>query len=174
VPEDVALLLLAPLAGMLGNTLLQMTLGWLLPVAAHIRVQFLSFAFGMLVTVIVFVGLLPQDRIAAIDRAGYLLLHVMTYGFLGFCFFNMISANVSSLRVRLLKEYLSHDPMPLADDEIFRRYPAWQILEVRLARLESGRQIYSRAGRYYSRSGPVTFIGWIFAALRRFLLGGSS
>ena len=102
------------------------------------------------------------------------MLYVITYACLGFCFFNMINANVSSLRVRLLKEYLSHDPAPLSDAEIFRRYPVRQILEARLARLESGRQIYVSAGRYYVRRGIVTFIGRFFAVLRRLLLRACS
>ena len=170
MPENVAVLLLAPLTGLMGNALLQIILGRLVLVGAHLRTQFLSFGFGTLVTVVILVELLWQSRFAPTDRVGYLMLYVITYACLGFCFFNMINANVSSLRVRLIREYLSHDPVPLPDVEILRRYPARQILETRLARLESGRQIYVSAGRYYVRRGIVTFIGRFFSVLRRFLL----
>jgi hypothetical protein len=77
---------------------------------------------------------------------------------------------MSSLRVRLLREYLSHHPTPLPDAAIFRRYQAREMLEARLARLQSGGQIYSRAGRHYRGKRFVMVIGWFFERLRRLLL----
>lgn len=170
MPDNVLILLLAPLAGLTGDAFIHIVLARVVPGNAHLRTQFLSFGFGMAITTLILVELLWQYPFAPADRMGYLVLHALTYAFLGFCFFNMISANISSLRVRLLKEYLAHDPDPLPDAAIFRRYPAREILEARLARLESGRQIYVSAGRYHVRQGTVTFIGQFFAALRRFLL----
>lgn len=168
--ENVAVLLLAPFIGLTGNVLLQIILVRLVPGGAHLRIQFLSFGFGIVITALILVDLLGQSQFAPVDRMGYLLLHLITYACLGFCFFNMINANVSSLRVRLLKEYYSHDPFPLPDAAIFQRYPSGEILEARLARLESGRQIYMTGGCYYVRKGVVTLIGQFFAVLRRFLL----
>jgi len=170
MPDTVLILLLAPLAGLLADALLQIVLARVVPGGAHLRTQFLSFGFGLVITVLVLAGLLWQYPFARGDRAGYLLLHVIVYVCFGFCFFNMINANVSSLRVRMLKEYLSHDPKPLPDAIIFQRYPAREILQARIARLRSGRQIYLSAGRYYVRRGIVILIGRFFAALRRLLL----
>lgn len=168
--ENVPVLLLAPFIGLMGNAILQIVLSRLVPGGTHLRVQFLSFGFGMVVTVLILVDLLGQSQFAPADRTGYLLLHVITYACLGFCFFNMINANISSLRLRLLREYLAHDPMSLPDAAIFQRYQAGEILEARLSRLESGRQVFLSAGRYYVRRGAVTLIGKFFTALRQLLL----
>lgn len=172
--QSISLLLTAPLAGLMGNALLQILIAWIVSGGAHLRTQFLSFGFGMIVTVVTLAGLLWQHPVTQADRIGYLLLHVLIYACFGFCFFNMVNANISSLRVRLIKEYLMHDPAPLPDEIVFQRYSSREILEARLARLLAGGQIYATSGRYYVRRGIVVWIGRFFAALRRLLLGASS
>jgi hypothetical protein len=170
--ENVPVLLLAPFAGFVADVFVQFALSQFAARRGHLRTQFLSFGVGLVVTVIALTDLLWRYPFASADRVGYLILYIMIYVCFGYCFFNVISANVSSLRVRMLKEYLLHDPTPLPDSAMYQRYPARQILEARLARLVSGRQIYMNAGRYYVRLGTVIFIGRFFATLRRFLLPG--
>jgi len=93
----------------------------------------------------------------------------LTYG-VGFCFFNVINLNISSLRIRMLKEYYRQHPTPLSAVELMARYPVDQMLEARLVRLASGGQIAEMNGRFFSRPGAVTAIGCIFSGLRRLLL----
>ncbi len=168
--DAVAMLALAPLAGLAADIGLHMILVRIYRGGAHVRVQFIAFAFGMAITFVTLANLLWQYPFAPSDRLGYLLLHAIIYSCFGFGLFNVINANVSSLRLRMLKEYLLHDPAPLPDAVMYQRYPARAILAVRLARLESGRQIVSREGRYYTRGGSVVLIGRFFAALRWLLL----
>jgi hypothetical protein len=104
------------------------------------------------------------------DRAGYLALHMLIYACFGFCFFNVISANVSSLRVRILREMLAQDPKPMEKAVLRQRYSSRDILLARLARLEGSGQIEARDGRYYLRKGGILLIGKFFIALRRLLL----
>ena len=164
------LLLIAPLAGLATNVLLQALLARIVPRGAHLRSQFLSFALGLLVTLLLLLYLLARYPFSEADRIGYLVMHSIAYACLGFCFFNVINANVSSLRVRMLKEYLLHDPECLADAVMYKRYPAAEILAARLARLEAGKQIRMRDGRYYLCGRGVVLIGRFFAAMQRLLL----
>jgi hypothetical protein len=82
----------------------------------------------------------------------------------------VISANVSSLRIRILKEMLAQDPAPMENAALRAQYSASEMLLSRLARLERGGQIEARAGRYYLRKSGISLIGRFFAALRRLLL----
>jgi len=137
----------------------------------HVRREFISFGCGVLFSGVCLQTLLSGSGFDLIDRAGYLGLNLLSYTFLGFCFFNAINLNISSLRIRMLKEYHRQYPTPLTDAELIAKYNVRSMLEVRLARLESGRQLYQAHGRFFVRKGAVTVIGYFFAGLRRFLLG---
>ena len=166
--EKVLLMLLAPAAGLLVDAAMQAVLATR---AGPIRIQFLSFAAGGVVTITLLLAMLADSPFTGGDKAGYFALHLLIYACYGFCFFNVISANVSSLRVRILKEMLAHDPAPMPNAALSARYSAREMLLSRLARLESGGQIEARSGRYYLRKGGIVLIGRFFAGLRRLLLG---
>lgn len=170
MPDAVLCLSLAPISGFAVNMLTHAILARVFHGGAHVRIQFVSFGVGMVVAAAILISLLWQYPFATVDRVGYLLLHAMVYFCLGFGLFNVINANVSSLRVRMLKEYLDVDPAPLSDDAMFARYPASEILAARLTRLTAGEQIYFKDGRYYPCEGGVALIGRFFAALRWVLL----
>jgi hypothetical protein len=163
-------LLLGVVAGLGMNLMLQVILVRMVSGSVHVRIQFVSAIMGLVSTVVLLLISLRHFPLGALDRAGYLILHVLIYCCLAFCLFNIVNANVSSLRMRLLREYLRQDPRPISDAAILRQYSARQILETRLLRLTAGRQIELRGGRYYARWGIVSFICWCFGALRWFLL----
>lgn len=170
MPDAILYLPLAPIVGFSANMLTHVILARIFPGGAHVRIQFVSFGFGMAVTAAVLMRLLWQHPFSSMDRVGYLLLYAIIYLCLGFGLFNVINANVSSLRVRMLKEYLSADPAPLSDAAMFERYPAREILSARLTRLMAGGQIFMCNGRYYPLEGGVALIGRFFTVLRRLLL----
>jgi hypothetical protein len=170
MPEKALLLLVAPAAGLLVDVALQAVLARLVMRAGPIRLQFLSFGAGGFVAGILLAAMLFRWSFTVADRAGYLVLHMLIYACFGFCFFNVISANVSSLRVRILKEMLAQDPAPMGNSALSAKYSAREMLLSRLARLESGGQIEVRAGRYYLRKKSIALIGRFFAALQRLLL----
>jgi hypothetical protein len=165
------LLLIAPAAGLVADVVLQAVLARFAASEANLRLQFMSFGAGLLVTVALLFALLSGSRLTPVDNIGYGLLHVLAYACYGFIFFNMINANISSLRVRMLKEYLARSPVPLSDAELHAKYPAADMVSARLARLEAGGQILLRDGRYYMNGGGIAMIGAFFAGLRYLLLG---
>jgi len=173
VPDPTAarwLLTAAPLLGLAVNVAVQLGLCRLRLGFGQVRRQFLSFGAGLVAAGLVLALLLPRLRLGAWDRAGCLALHGLSYAFLGFLFFNVINLNISSLRIRMLKEFLAQHPRPLPDDRLRAKYNVRDMLTARLERLAGGRQIELRDGRYYSRRGTVVLIGHFFAGLRAFLL----
>ena len=163
--------LLAPAAGLAVDALLHAVLARLAPAAGPIRLQFLSFAGGAAVMVFLLCVMLAGSPSSAVDRAGYFALHFLIYAVYGFVFFNVISANVSSLRVRVLKEMLARDPAPMDAATLTERYSTRGMLLGRLARLESGGQIEARGGRYHLRKRALARLAAFFGGLRWLLLG---
>ncbi len=136
----------------------------------HVRRQFVSFGIGFAATAIGLLALLCRHRFSEVDCVGYFGLYLLSYLFLGFSFFHLINLNVSSLRIRILKEYLRHAPGALPDQVLLDRYNVSDMLDARLERLQSGNQIFFSNGRYFARSGGVQVIGGLFTFLRRLLL----
>jgi hypothetical protein len=164
-------LVVAPLAGIAADLLVHMILARAALPGAPVRIQFVAIAVGLAVTGVILAVMLIDTPMPAMDVAGRFALHLLAYICLGFVLFNVVNANVSSLRIRMLKEYLAHDPAPFADSDMFLRYPAREILEGRLVRLQAGGQIEARDGRFHISGRLVVTVGRFFAALRALLLG---
>jgi len=171
-PDPTALLLAscAAPAGLAANVIASIVLGRLPLSPGPVRRQFLAFGFGTLVVLAWLVRRLPAAGLAPADLAGHGALQLAAYAGLGFLFFNVINLNVSSLRIRMLGEYLRVHPAPLPEAALRERYSARSMLEARLARLAAGGQIGQVNGRYVHQPGAVTHIGHFFAFLQRLLL----
>jgi hypothetical protein len=172
-PEIPPLLLLtaAPLLGLAANVVLQILLGRISLSVGPIRRQLFCFACGFAVAAVCLVRLLPAAQLTPWDQGGYAALHLVSYVLLGFLFFNVINLNVSSLRIRMLREYAKVDPQPLSESMLRERFSARRMLDARLERLAAGGQLVERESRYFHRPGTVVLIGRIFAFLQRILLG---
>ena len=161
---------LAPILGLFANIATQIVLGRLPLPIGHVRRQFLSFGVGFAAATSWLVRWLPTRTMDWWDTAGFVALHLWCYAMLGFIFFNIINLNLSSLRVRMLKEYLRVDPQPLPDHVLREKYHTRGMLDARLERLLAGGQIVLRDGRYHVRRKAVFYIGRFFAFLQGFLL----
>lgn len=164
------MLLFAPACGLLADIALQAALPRFATRTGPIRLQFLAFGAGAVVTLILLVAMVLGGTYTAADRLGYIAMHLLIYACSGFCFFNVISANVSSLRVRILREMLALHPAPMDDEVLHARYSAREMLAARLVRLQAGGQVEERAGRYHLCKSGLSLVGGIFSALRRLLL----
>ena len=168
--QPVLPLLIAPAAGLLVDCAAQIVLSRLAP-GAPLRMLFLSFGAGLLVVVAVLAWLLAGGDFTAADLVGYFALHALIYACSGFCFFNVVSASVASLRVRMLREYLKRDPRPIPATDLSRLYSSREMVRARLERLQAGGQVELRNDRFYLRSRGVLMIGRLFSGLRTLLLG---
>jgi len=91
---------------------------------------------------------------------------VGTYLGLSFCYWTFLNLNITSLRIRVLRDLLKRGgAMPLTD--LLASYPDEERLQRRLDRLAGGGQIASRNGRWVLRSpSPLLMMARCFEALR--------
>jgi hypothetical protein len=170
LPGPVALAAVA-LLGLGINLGIQLILSRLPLKLGQLRQQFVSFGCGLAATAAGLVLCLNRQSLGPADYAGELALNLLSYAFLGFFLFNAINLNISSLRIRMLKEYLGQHPNPLSDSLLMTKYNVSAMLEARLTRLQAGGQILERDSRFYSRHGATIWIGYFFSGLRQILLG---
>jgi hypothetical protein len=99
------------------------------------------------------------------------LLGVATYLALAFGFWTFLNLNITSMRIRILRELLrAGGRMALSDLAVF--YTPAERLRRRLERLEKGRQIMREDGRWLLRSWQVLAIARCVEALRNLLYPG--
>jgi hypothetical protein len=166
-----AYLALIPVLGLAIDVLAQLVQSRLPHPAGHVRKQFISFGVGFAVSSGVLLRSLLNLPLGSLDASGLFVLHTLTYAFLGFCFFNLINLNVSSMRIRMVMEIHRQHPRPVTDSALRARYAVLEVLDARLLRLESGRQLDRRGDRLYLRRGAVLHIAHFFSGLRSLLFG---
>jgi len=162
-----------PIAGIVVDVASQIALSRLPLGVGHVRRQFLAFGCGLAAVVLLTLIFRPLLGAGLLEEAAGLLVSGLTYAFLGFVFFNALNANLSSLRVRLLKELLNREPHGLSATTLLERYGAAEILTARIGRLAAGGQLTQRGDRYFFQPKGVAVIGRFFAGLRRLLLGAA-
>lgn len=162
---------LIPVAGLLVDVVGQVVLSRLPLRIGHVRRQFLAFGLGLVSVLVLTLIARPQRGAGWLDEVSALAVSGLTYAFFGFVFFNALNANLSSLRVRLLKELQAREPEGLPASVLLERYGAEEILSARISRLAAGGQLVQRGDRYFFQPKGVAVIGRFFAGLRRLLLG---
>ena len=166
----VLLLLAAPVTGLAANVLTQLVLSRPLRKTGHLRLQFCSIFVGALVTVVTLLLVGSSYSLPLKVRIDHSVANFGSYLLLSFCFFNLVSSLIGSLRIRLLLEYERVDPDPIPEDQLRFLYPLEQMLDVRLERLARGGQIRVVGGKYLPVSGFVHYVGVLFVFLRVLLL----
>jgi hypothetical protein len=162
---------LIPMAGLMVDVTGQIALSRLPLSFGHVRRQFLAFGLGLGAVVLMTLLVRPHRGAGLVEEASGLVMSSLTYAFFAFVFFNALNANLSSLRVRLLKELHAREPEGLPAPILLKRYGAEEILSARIDRLAAGGQLVQRGDRFFFQPKGVAVIGRFFAGLRHLLLG---
>jgi hypothetical protein len=160
----------APLLGLLAEAVVQLIVcrtAWRLGL---LRIQFIGIGIGLGVTIGLLILLFRYLRVSLAASIDYFALYVFSYAFLAFCLFNLINSSIGSLRVRMIREYLKHYPIPLSIQTLCQIYSAKDMVRVRLERMLIGKQIEANNGRYFARKRLVSYIGTLFSFLQKLLL----
>ena len=88
---------------------------------------------------------------------GQLSMVMVTYFALGYCYFHFINLGETARRIRILRE-LQESKNGLTLEGILKRYNALAIINVRLQRMISNKQIVLQAGRYYIGSPLMLYM----------------
>ena len=100
-----------------------------------------------------------------------LLLNILTYSALGYCYFHFINLGETARRIRIIREIYDAGEEGLSQQSILERYNARQIVDLRLQRLLSKGQIIEREGRYYIGTPVVLLMAQTLAFLKRVIIG---
>ena len=102
-----------------------------------------------------------------------LSLSTVTYIALGYCYFHFINLGETARRVRIAIE-LWESEIGLSMDEILKRYNALMIINVRLQRMISNKQIVHRDGRYYISKPIMLYLAKAIVIMKLILLNKRS
>jgi hypothetical protein len=159
---------IAPLAGLVFAVLTQIA-------AVHVSRGKVgaSIIIGIIAGLAVTIAAIALGRAEAPGATGGFvdawLLGIATYLALAFGFWAFLNLNITSIRIRLLRQLRrAGGHMPLSDMAVF--YTPAERLRRRLERLEKGGQIRCEDGRWRLRSWQVLAIARCVEAWRSFIL----
>jgi hypothetical protein len=118
---------------------------------------------GLAVTLaVIFWGVLQEPGDGIVDAW---LLGVATYLALAFCFWAFINLNITSLRIRVLRQALRAGGT-IALSDLLHLYSPTERLQRRLERLAEGGQLVRSGDRWCLGKGPVLLIARTMTLLR--------
>jgi len=116
------------------------------------------------------IGLVAFSQASGTSGVGILILDILTYVALAFGYWVFLNLNLTSVRIRLIREML-HRPSGISREELLRRYSAEEFLRRRLERLQQGsRQFSYTDGRWYLRKRSLLFAALTLNALRALII----
>jgi hypothetical protein len=107
------------------------------------------------------------------DLAGLWTTLGLTYVALAFGFWAFLNLNMTSLRIRMLRELL-HSVHGMSRAELFGRYSAEEFLERRLARLERSGDLALVDSRYRVGSQKLLYVDRCLKIFRAVIFGGTA
>jgi len=126
-----------------------------------------SIAFGVLCGLIVTIGVLWETTTLTLEAAPAWLMVLLTYAALSFGFWAFLNLNLTSLRIRIIREML-HMEGGISRDDLMRRYSPEEFLRRRLERLEHSSKQLTRleSGRWGLRSRTLLSVAQIMGVAR--------
>ena len=147
-------LAIVPLLGLLVQVVSHATLIHVFSQKTPWKLLLISFLIGLFFTTIFSVVLMFQQQFSFLDIAGTLCVNIGAMIALGFGYFTFVNLNYTSLRFRLLREFISQNGK-LSHSEILKKYNSEVILSTRINRLvRAGELIYDNP---YYRLGATKF-----------------
>ncbi|MCA8926166.1 MAG: hypothetical protein KDD82_30445 [Planctomycetes bacterium] len=171
---DAWLLSLAPLLGLLVNTLTQ-------PVIQHLSGRgrpARSLALGFLAGLATGGGLVAWAAwrldLALLDAGALVAVQLLSTAALGYGYFSFVNLNLASIRVRLLKEVARAGADGLPAAELQGLYDEEGMADGRLQRLLAGGHLRLEAGRHVNGKRSLLRIGHVIELLKHAILGRGS
>ena len=131
-----------------------------------------GFLLGLFTTAAVVAANVPVS-ISAADLAGLAATLTLTYFSLAFGFWAFLNLNMTSLRIRMLRELL-HSEDGMARAELLARYSPEEFLRRRLARLERSGDLALSDGHYTLGSRKLLYVDYCLKFLRAVVFAGAA
>jgi len=162
-----------PIFGLMVNVLSQMISFRILPKRGLLNSVFLGFLSGLSIIFVFEFCILSQQLALTKESLAVLVVHLLTYMSLGYCYFHFINLGETARRVRILRE-LADATDGLSLKGILKHYNAKEIVERRLERLLKKGQIVIKNDKYYIGKQQVLWISRLVLALKLILFGKRS
>ena len=131
-----------------------------------------GFLLGLVIMAVVAAANVPA-AISTVDLAGLWATLGLTYVALAFGFWAFLNLNMTSLRIRMLRELL-HSEHGMSQTELFGRYSAEEFLRRRLARLERSGDLVFVDARYRLGSQKLLYLDRCLKVLRAVIFAGAA
>jgi len=130
-----------------------------------------GFLLGLFIAAAIVAANVPP-AISAADLAGLWATLGLTYVALAFGFWAFLNLNMTSLRIRMLRELLRSEH-GMARAELFDRYSPEEFLRRRLVRLERSGDLALFDGHYSVRSRKLLYVDNCLKVLRVIIFSGA-
>ena len=131
-----------------------------------------GFLLGFVVTAVIVAANRPATA-AVGELAGLWIMIAVTYAALAFGFWAFLNLNMTSLRIRMLRELL-HSGEGMSRAELFGRYSAEEFLRRRLARLQHAGDLALVDGNYRLGSRKLLYVEHCLNILRAAIFVGAA
>lgn len=164
---------LFPVIGLVVNVLFQVLGFRYITKIGLLKSIFLGFAAGFLgvITLEAYVFFIASK--SALDFLAIIIVNLMTYSALGYCYFHFLNLGETARRIRIVRELYDSDG-GLSLEGILERYNAGDIVQKRIGRLLNNRQIIEKDGRYYIGNPVMLLMANIMVAMKLLFLGRES
>jgi len=152
--DPAMMLAAAPLAGLAVDFVALIVLRQAFASLNYLLAIVLAFAAGFCAQAALTVFAL-HGAAAPADSFAYLLLNILAYGALGYGYFTFVNLSATSLRIRIMRLILNSPGGRASADAIASLYDAKEMVDARLGRLVSWRQLRVDGARYVVADGAV-------------------
>ena len=165
----VRLHLTAPILGLLVNTLVQILVYRLIKSVGLLKSVVLGFVIGFATVMACAVAWYQAAMPDVMELMGQSALNLLAYVALGYCYFHFINLGETARRIRILRE-IQESKNGLTLEGILERYNALSIINVRLQRMISNKQIVLQEGHYYIGNPVMLYMAKTLIFLKWILL----
>jgi len=131
----------------------------------------LGFVTGFLFVLLISLSCMhPPYFQSTADFFSILIVDILTYSFLSYCYFAFINTSVTAIRIRLLQE-LDHASDGLSFEDLLINYNSKFIIQMRLVRLKHNHQINFDGKRYFVRLTFVSIMALVIEFMKFLVLG---
>ena len=162
--------ILTPVITFAINVILQISLRHIVPSLGFLKPMVLGFAISSLAVLMIDYHLL-SSMYSSFDLYSLMFINWLMLAFLNVAFVNVITLPNTGRRARFIAE-LSQSEDGLSEKELLDRYSSRDMVNIRLERLTSKKQVIFKDGRYYINGKPLVLLfAWITIALKLLFYG---
>jgi hypothetical protein len=98
------------------------------------------------------------------------VINLLTYLALSFCYWAFLNLNMTSMRIRIARELLKNLREGLSTENLFQRYSSSELISRRIQRLQDTGHITNQKGKWVLQSRKFIMFVWVSTSLRKLII----